>query len=85
MKTEFIRVRIEPDLKQNVHQVFKELGVTPTQVITMLYKIIEKQHSLPFELALPNKETIKTIKDAKAGRNLKSCKDVDDLIKKLDL
>lgn len=43
MKTDFIRVRVEPELKIQVHQIFNKFGMTPTQVITkkllMAFKI----------------------------------------------
>lgn len=47
MKTDFVRARIEPELKQHVHAIFDELGVTPTQAITMFYKLVEREHGVP--------------------------------------
>ena len=82
-KTEFIRARIEPDLKRHVHAVFNKLGLTPTQVITMFYKNIERTKSIPLDLSIPNKETIRAIKEARAGKGLVYCKDVDDMFDKL--
>ncbi len=45
-KTAFIRACIEPDLKEEVEAFLTALGVTPTQVITMLYKQIRREHRL---------------------------------------
>lgn len=54
-KTSFIRARIEPDLKEEAEAIFKSLGLTTSQVITMLYKQVTHKHALPFELHVPNR------------------------------
>lgn len=82
-KTEFIRARIEPNLKAAAHAVFAELGVTPTQVITMLYKQVQNKHALPFDLSVPNAETARAIKEARNRKGLIACKDAKDMFKKL--
>jgi len=46
-KIEFVRARIEPHLKASVHAVLAQLGITPSQAITMFYKPIEREHGLP--------------------------------------
>jgi DNA-damage-inducible protein J len=50
-KSAYIRVRIEPELKMQAEAIFKEFGVTPTQVITMLYKQVLRNHEIPQEIA----------------------------------
>lgn len=49
-KSAYIRVRIKPELKMQVDAVFRELGVTTTQVIAMLYKQVVRNHEIPFDL-----------------------------------
>ena len=83
-KSDFIRARIEPNLKADAHAVFEELGVTPTQVITMLYKQVQKRHALPFDLSLPNDETVRAIREARERKGIVACKDVKDMFKKLN-
>jgi len=84
VKTEFIRARIEPNLKKRVHTIFNKLGLTPTQVITMFYKNIERTRSIPLELSIPNEETVKAINEAREKKGLIFCKDVDDMFDKLE-
>ncbi len=84
VKTEFIRARIEPNLKKHVHAIFNKLGLTPTQVITMFYKNIERTRSIPLELSIPNEETVKAIKEAREGKGLIFCEDVDEMFDKLE-
>jgi DNA-damage-inducible protein J len=84
-KTEFVRARIEPHLKAEAHAIFEELGVTPTQVITMLYKQVKLKHALPFDVTLPNTETRRAIKEAKSRKGIVVCKDAEDMFKKLNI
>jgi DNA-damage-inducible protein J len=84
-KTEFIRARIEPDLKIEVHEIFHELGITPTQAITMFYKLIQRQHGLPVEFVTPNRETIKAITEARQRKGVVGAKNAKDLFKKLGI
>ena len=69
-KTSTIRARIEPDLKDRAENVFRELGLTTTQAITLFYKQVELRNELPFEVAIPYETTRRTFEDTDAGRNL---------------
>jgi len=84
-KTATIRARIEPDLKGKAEYIFKQLGLTTTQAITLFYKQVELKRGLPFDVAIPNETTRKTFSDTDAGRNLIICNDTDDMFKKLDI
>ena len=70
-KTEMIRARVEPDLKQDAEAVLNKLGMTPTEAITLFYKQVKLHRGLPFPVRIPNKETIRAIKETRAGRGLK--------------
>lgn len=83
-KAAFIRARVEPKLKTMAEDVLHELGITPTQAITMLYRRIAREYEWPLELKIPNAKTAKAIKDARQGKGVTACKDMDDLIKKLE-
>ena len=84
-KSAYIRARIEPSLKAKAEKVFRELGITPSQVISMLYKQVSRKHEIPLELCLPNKKTAKAIDGARKGQGIVICKDADDLFDKLGL
>ena len=83
-KEAFIRARVETSLKITAENVLNELGITPTQAITMLYKRIAREHEWPLELKIPNTETVRAIKEARKGKGVTICKNKDDLIKKLE-
>ena len=83
-KAAFIRARVEPKLKVIAENVLNQLGITPTQAITMLYSRIARDHGWPLELKIPNAKTIRAIKEARKGKGVIVCKNADDLIKKLE-
>ena len=85
MKADFIRARIEPDLKDHVHAVFRRMGVTPTQAIRMFYHYVDSSHAFPFDLSIPNEETAKTVREARAGKGLIESKSLDNLFAELDI
>ena len=71
-KTAVISTRIDPDLKHDAEQIFKELGLTTSQAITLFYKQVDIHHGLPFTVRIPNRVNSKALEDAKKRRNLKS-------------
>ncbi|NIM16212.1 MAG: type II toxin-antitoxin system RelB/DinJ family antitoxin [Candidatus Aminicenantes bacterium] len=56
-KTAVITTRIEPELKKDVNAIFKKLGLSATEAVTLFYKMVKKKNGLPFESEVPNKET----------------------------
>ena len=84
-KTSTVRARIEPDLKQKAEHVFRKLGLTTTQAITLFYKQVELRNGLPFEVAIPTEATRRTFDDTDAGRHLIVCEDPDDMFRKLGI
>jgi len=85
MKADFIRARIEPHLKAEVHAVLDAIGITPTQAITIFYKQIQLRQGLPFEVAVPKAKMAKALKKARRYKNLLASKDANDRFKKLSL
>lgn len=55
-KSAYIRARIEPELKIEAEAIFKELGVTATQVITMLYRQVLRTGKITLDLNLAKEE-----------------------------
>ncbi len=82
-KTAVISARIDPELKQSAEQIFRELGLSTTQAITLFYRQVGLQRGLPFSVKLPNKTTQDALDDAQARRNLTSFDDTDSLFEDL--
>lgn len=71
MKTAIINARVKPDLKYDVEQILSHLGITTTQAITMYFEQIKMNNGIPFQLKIPNDETVQAMKDARVNKNLK--------------
>ena len=56
-KTAVITTRIEPDLKKDVNVIFKKLGLSTTEAVTLFYKMVKKKNGLPFESEMSNRKT----------------------------
>ncbi len=78
-KTQMIRARIEPDLKQQAEDVLEALGMTPTEAITLFYTQVKLHRGLPFVVRIPNATTRKAMREARAGRKLTTWNSVEAL------
>ncbi len=86
-KTATLTVRLDPVLKKQTEKVLSEMGLTPSQAITLFYYQVKNQRALPFEIKLPsqpNEETLQAMDDLKQHRNTKTFKDVESLIADLE-
>lgn len=59
-KTSTVRARIQPELKNNAEQVFRKLGLTSTQAISLFYKQVELRNGLPFDVVIPSETKLRT-------------------------
>ena len=78
-KTEMIRARIEPTVKQDVEAILKELGLSVTEAITMFYRQVVMHRGLPFSVRLPNETTKAAMMDALDGKDLTEWTDLESL------
>ncbi len=79
-KTETIRTRVEPELKQQAEKVLHDLGLNSTDAITLFYKQVALQRRLPFDVRLPNAETVEALLQAESGEGLTEYHSVEDLM-----
>ena len=78
-KSEMIRARVEPELKCQAEAVFSELGLSPTEAITLFYTQVRLHQGLPFSVQVPNTETIAALRQARAGEGLTEYASLEDL------
>lgn len=67
-KTDIINARIEPRLKRSAEIIFKSLGVTTTDAISMFLSQVVLNRGMPFPVKIPNKTTRAAMKEAKSGK-----------------
>ena len=85
MKTATISARIDPNLKKKADEIFRQLGLTSSQAITLFYKQVELQQGLPFVVKIPNELTEEALKDAETRNNLESFDSAEDLFDDLGI
>ena len=78
-KTETIRARVEPELKQQAESVLRELGLSATEAITLFYRQVTMHRGLPFEVKIPNAATAEALLQAESGEGLIEYGDLDEL------
>jgi DNA-damage-inducible protein J len=66
-KTGFLNTRIEPGLKAKAERIFSAVGISPSDAITMFYQQVVYRRGLPFEVCVPNEETLAALNEAEAG------------------
>jgi DNA-damage-inducible protein J len=84
-KSATIRARVEPDLKREAENIFKTMGLTATEAITMFYNMVRLKKGIPFDVRIPNEETQQVIRDSRKGINVTSHDDLDDYFKKIEM
>ena len=78
-KTEFIRARVEPELKYRAEEVFSKIGLSTTEAITLFYAQVTLHGGLPFAVRVPNSETIEAMRQAGTGVGLNEYADMEAL------
>lgn len=55
-RTDTVRARISPELKNSVEGIFSSLGMNSSQAIVLFFKQVELHNGLPFEVTLPPRD-----------------------------
>lgn len=74
-----VRARINSKIKEEATAVLAAIGLTPSEAFRLLMTRVAQEHSLPFDLLMPNKETVAAIKAAISGQ-VKSFGDLQELM-----
>jgi DNA-damage-inducible protein J len=86
MKTDYIRVRVEPELKRETEAVLAEVGLSMTEAVRMLCRQIVMRRGLPFDARIPNAETIAALQEdlSQAKRYASAREMMDDILSEPD-
>ena len=66
-KEAYINARVDKQLKERAEKVLSQIGLSTTDAVTLLLHQIVLRRGLPFEVRLPNRETIAAIEELEAG------------------
>jgi DNA-damage-inducible protein J len=80
-----IRARVEPKLKTDVEAVFNRLGLSSSEAINMFYAQVSLRRGLPFDVVIPNKTTLRTLKKTEEGKEIVRTRSKKEFFEKLGL
>jgi DNA-damage-inducible protein J len=70
-KVATINARIEPKLKHQAETILHTVGLSTAEAIRIFYTQICLNKGLPFEVKLPNAETLEAIHQLESGKGAK--------------
>ena len=82
-KKAFIHVRVKEETKKKAEKILARLGLTQSEAVNMFYSGICNHNGIPFEVKIPNKETVQALKDSREGKNLHKSKNKKEFLKEL--
>ncbi len=74
-----VRARINSKIKEEATSVLAAIGLTPSDAFRLLMTRVAQERSLPFDLLMPNQETVSAIKAARSGK-VKSFSNLQELM-----
>ena len=78
-----VRARIDAEVKERARQVLAEMGLSVSDAIRLLLVRVAAEKAMPFEVKLPNAETVAALQEARRGDG-KSYASVTDMLKELN-
>jgi len=66
-KTAHVNARIDPGLKRKAERVLAAVGVSSSTAVTLFYKQVVLRRGLPFDVRMPNAETVEAIRELAGG------------------
>lgn len=66
-KTAMTHARLTPEIKKQAEAILKELGISISTAYEMFNRQIIAQQGIPFDLHIPNKDTLQAMRDARDG------------------
>jgi DNA-damage-inducible protein J len=66
-KTATVNARLDAKLKTEAEAVFRALRLSRTEALRLFYRQVALRQGLPFDVCIPNEETIAAIEELEAG------------------
>ena len=78
-----VRARIDEKTKKKATRVLKSMGLTPSSAFRLLMTKVATEKNLPFELRVPNAETVEAMKAGLRG-DVTTVNSVEELFRELN-
>lgn len=73
-------VYLDTEMKEKAKEIFKQYGMGLSDAFNIFLSQSVMERGIPFEIKIPNNETVQAIKDAREGKNMTKIS-LDDLKK----
>jgi DNA-damage-inducible protein J len=71
-KTGYLTARVDKALKAKADKVLRRVGVSTTELVTMLLHQVVLRNGIPFDVRIPNQQTIDAMAELDAGKGERS-------------
>jgi len=82
-KNTSVNVRTTEEIKRGAEVIFSGLGLNISSAVNLFLKQVINYRGIPFDLRLPDKETLHAMDDIENSRNLESADTVEGMFKKI--
>lgn len=83
-RSDTIHATVDKQTKEKAQGILHDLGMSMSEAIAVYFKQIVLHKGLPFEVKIPNQETVNTMKKAAKGIEVESFSSVEELFEDLD-
>ena len=83
-KTATIQSRVDPEIKRNAQKILSTLNISMSEAISIYLTQITLNKGIPFEIKIPNKLTVRILKESENRKELHKVSDVDELFQELN-
>jgi DNA-damage-inducible protein J len=84
LRSSYISTRVEPKLKASASETLKKVGLTTSDAITLFLHQVVLHQGLPFEVRIPNAESLSAIKEMRqttSRKKLSTAKTSEEMIR----
>ena len=82
-KNTSVNVRTTEEIKKGAEVILSGLGLNISSAVNLFLKQVINYRGIPFDLRLPDKETLQAMDDIEKSRNLESADTVEEMLKKI--
>ena len=74
-----VHARLDDTTKKKSETILKQIGMTPTEAVRLLYRQIALRGEFPIELRVPNALTAKTLDESDRNQEIERFDSLEDL------
>ncbi len=78
-----VNIRTTDEIKKGAEAILNGLGLNISSAVNLFLRQVINYRGIPFDLRLPNKETLHAMDDINNSRNLESADTVKELFEKI--